>query len=169
MPAQLITGYFLEKMNGFKEPIVIPGDMNTSPATTEEDVAMEDIDGQADGPKLQYEYETVADDGQDSLDMVIPKGLTVRRVAELYGPNEPVPVIDVKAQEGEGKKWTMGKWADYYEQQGEKPVRNVISLEVSRSKLGKLIRRPKAVRDMDLQDAVWREDDKSAPPPVQFY
>ncbi|KAB2103842.1 JmjC domain-containing histone demethylation protein 1 [Alternaria gaisen] len=169
MPAQLITGDFLEKMNGFKEPIVIPGDMNTSPATTEDDVAMEDIDGQADGPKLQYEYETVADDGQDSLDMVIPKGLTVRRVAELYGPNEPVPVIDVKAQEGEGKKWTMGKWADYYEQQGEKPVRNVISLEVSRSKLGKLIRRPKAVRDMDLQDAVWREDDKSAPPPVQFY
>ena len=87
MPAQLITGDFLEKMNGFKEPIVIPGDMNTPPATTEEDVAMEDIDGQADGPKLQYEYETVADDGQDSLDMVIPKGLTVRRVAELYGPN----------------------------------------------------------------------------------
>ncbi|KAH6851569.1 hypothetical protein BKA58DRAFT_71810 [Alternaria rosae] len=169
VPAQLITGDFLEKMNGFKEPIVIPGAMNLSVLSTEEDVIMENTEGQGDGSGSQVGYDTVADDGQDSLDMVIPKGLTVRRVAELYGPNEPVPVIDVKAQEGEGKKWTMGKWADYYEQQGEKPVRNVISLEVSRSRLGKLIRRPKAVRDMDLQDSVWREDDKSAPPPVQFY
>lgn len=163
VPAQLITGDFLEKMNGFKEPIVIPGDMNPRAG------AAEDAEQQQDDLTSYFEYETVADDGQDSLDMVIPKGLTVRRVAELYGLNEPVPVIDVKAQEGEGKKWTMGKWADYYEQQGEKPVRNVISLEVSRSRLGKLIRRPKAVRDMDLQDSVWREDDKAAPPPVQFY
>ncbi|KAF1833190.1 hypothetical protein BDW02DRAFT_393466 [Decorospora gaudefroyi] len=173
VPAQLITGDFLEKMNGFKEPILIPSALNSSSeASTEEPVVQdttEDMGQQPDGPVSHFEYETVADDGQDSLDMVIPKGLTVRRVAELYGPNEPVPVIDVKAQEGEGKKWTMGKWADYYEQQGEKPVRNVISLEVSRSRLGKLIRRPKAVRDMDLQDSVWREDDKFAPPPVQFY
>lgn len=164
VPAQLITGDFLEKMNGFKEPIVIPGDMNPPRG-----LRTEDTDEQKEELASYFEYEIVADDGQDSLDMVIPKGLTVRRVAELYGPNEPVPVIDVKAQEGEGKKWTMGKWADYYEQQGEKPVRNVISLEVSRSRLGKLIRRPKAVRDMDLQDSVWREDDKAAPPPVQFY
>jgi F-box/leucine-rich repeat protein 10/11 len=90
-------------------------------------------------------------------------------VAELYGPAETVPVIDVKAQEGEDKRWTMAKWADYYEQEGEKPVRNVISLEVSRSKLGRLIRRPKVVRDMDLQDSVWPEDDKRNAPPVQFY
>ncbi|KAF7578322.1 hypothetical protein PtrM4_025620 [Pyrenophora tritici-repentis] len=173
VPAELITGDFLEKMNGFKEPIVIPGDMNPRLGTLAEDQVMDDFvednDQQSEGSKLQFEYETVADDGQDSLDMVIPQGLTVRRVAELYGPNETVPVIDVKAQEGEGKKWTMNKWADYYEQQGEKPVRNVISLEVSRSRLGKLIRRPKAVREMDLQDSVWREDDKFAPPPVQFY
>lgn len=167
VPAQLITGDFLEKMNGFKEPIIIPGDMNPKVGAPAE---ADDIDQQKDESTTSYfEYETVKDDGQDSLDMVIPKGLTVRRVAELYGPNEPVPVIDVKAQEGEVKKWTMGKWADYYEQQGEKPVRNVISLEVSRSRLGKLIRRPKAVRDMDLQDSVWREDDKAPPPPVQFY
>ncbi|KNG44318.1 hypothetical protein TW65_08669 [Stemphylium lycopersici] len=170
MPAQLITGDFLVKMNGFKEPIVIPGHMNPRPGVqAEEQEGMEGVEQQTDEPASYFEYETVADDGQDSLDMVIPKGLTVRRVAELYGQNEPVPVIDVKAQEGEVKKWTMGKWADYYEQQGEKPVRNVISLEVSRSRLGKLIRRPRAVRDMDLQDSVWREDDKAAPPPVQFY
>lgn len=153
---------------------MIPGALNPRPEHTAEAAFLpqrtEDHDNQqADEASSHFEYETIPDDGQDRLDMVIPRGLTVRRVAELYGPNEPVPVIDVKAQEGEGKKWTMGKWADYYEQQGEKPVRNVISLEVSRSRLGRLIRRPKAVRDMDLQDSVWRYDDRSAPPPVQFY
>lgn len=172
MPPELISGDFLEKTNGFREPIMIPGSLNPRPYGTTNvspdlDPTATDED-QADLHSL-YEYETTPNDGQDALDMVIPEGLTVRRVAELYGPNEPVPVIDVKAQEGEGKKWTMGKWADYYEQQGEKPVRNVISLEVSRSRMGRLIRRPKAVRDMDLQDSVWREDDKTAPPPVQFY
>ena len=172
MPPELITGDFLEKSNGFKEPILVPGSLNPRPeglAKEHPPLQPTDAEHTVDEPSSQFEYETITDDGQDRLDMVIPTGLTVRRVAELYGPNELVPVIDVKAQEGEGKKWTMGKWADYYEQQGEKPVRNVISLEVSRSRLGKLIRRPKAVRDMDLQDSVWREDDKVAPPPVQFY
>jgi F-box/leucine-rich repeat protein 10/11 len=166
MPPELVSADFLEKSNGFKEPILIPGGLNPRPWSSSEPQEAQPGQDQTDSP---FEYEAVPDDGQDKLDMIIPKGLTVRRVAELYGPNETVPVIDVKAQEGEGKKWTMSKWADYYEQQGEKPVRNVISLEVSRSRLGRLIQRPKAVRDMDLQDSVWREDDKFAPPPVQFY
>ncbi|KAH4078178.1 hypothetical protein HBI56_226790 [Parastagonospora nodorum] len=174
MPPEMVTADFLHKSNGFREPILVPGALNsrtTGPSTNVLDPAL-DTEQTAEHTTesvAQFDYETTADVGQDKLDMVIPEGLTVRRVAELYGANELVPVIDVKAQEGEGKKWTMSKWADYYEQQGEKPVRNVISLEVSRSRLGKLIRRPKAVRDMDLQDSVWREDDKSAPPPVQFY
>ncbi|KAL6704133.1 JmjC domain-containing histone demethylation protein 1 [Coniothyrium glycines] len=172
MPPELITGDFLEKTNGFKEPILVPGALNPRPWTADTGQPADELlddPSKHDTTTSHVEDEIVVDDGQDKLDMVIPKGLTVRRVAELYGQNEPVPVIDVKAQEGEGKKWTMGKWADYYEQHGEKPVRNVISLEVSRSKLGKLIRRPQAVRDMDLQDSVWRDDDKNAPPPVQFY
>jgi len=172
MPPELITGDFLEKSN-FKEPILVPAALNspvyTPGAGLEPPAASEPPDEESLEPLPQFDNEAAPDVGQDKLDMVIPAGLTVRRVAELYGPNEPVPVIDVKAQEGEGKKWTMGRWADYYEQRGEKPVRNVISLEVSRSKLGKLIRRPKAVRDMDLQDSIWPEDDKFAPPPVQFY
>ncbi|KAF2134584.1 hypothetical protein P153DRAFT_278420 [Dothidotthia symphoricarpi CBS 119687] len=174
MPPELITRDFLEKSNGFKEPILIPGALNPRPylpvdEQTDVHTPTDESVDRTDEQEMQFEYETVANEGQDKLDMVIPQGLTVRRVAELYGANETVPVIDVKAQEGEVKKWTMAKWADYYEQQGEKPVRNVISLEVSRSRLGRLIRRPKAVRDMDLQDSVWREDDKFAPPPVQFY
>lgn len=171
LPPELVSADFLEKTNGFKEPILIPAALNPRPKYPgrrypDNDLTNPTTDAIADSC---YALETLPDDGQDKLDMVIPEGLTVRRVSELYGPQERVPVIDVKAQEGEDKRWTMAKWADYYEQQGEKPVRNVISLEVSKSRLGRLIRRPKAVRDMDLQDAVWRDDDKKAPPAVQFY
>jgi F-box/leucine-rich repeat protein 10/11 len=171
LPPELISADFLEKTNGWKDPILIPAALNPRPAyptagASPPSSTSVHSDDPVDDP---YTYEMVPDDGQDKLDMVIPGGLTVRRVSELYGPQERVPVIDVKAQEGEDKRWTMAKWADYYEQQGEKPVRNVISLEVSKSRLGRLIRRPKAVRDMDLQDSVWREDDKKAPPAVQFY
>ncbi|OXV07217.1 hypothetical protein Egran_05015 [Elaphomyces granulatus] len=115
--------------------------------------------------------EEVVDCGQDLLDMVIPEGLTVRRVAELYGPEERVGVIDVKSQQAEEKKWNMQKWADYYESTGTKVVRNVISLEVSQSRLGRLLRRPKIVRDLDLQDAVWPAELKALGeyPNVQFY
>lgn len=171
LPPELVSADFLEKTNGFKEPILIPAALNPRPRYPGRDYPDDDATTTKTeaAAELLYTHELVPDDGQDKLDMVIPEGLSVRRVSELYGPQERVPVIDVKAQEGEDKRWTMAKWADYYEQQGEKPVRNVISLEVSRSRLGRLIRRPKAVRDMDLQDAVWRDDDKKAPPAVQFY
>jgi F-box/leucine-rich repeat protein 10/11 len=81
-------------------------------------------------------------------------------------------VIDVKSQQGEDKRWNMQKWADYYESnEHDKPVRNVISLEVSQSRLGRLIKRPKVVRDLDLQDAVWPDELMAIGeyPKVQFY
>ncbi|KAF2742720.1 hypothetical protein M011DRAFT_462275 [Sporormia fimetaria CBS 119925] len=167
LPPECITADFMEKTNGFTEPVVIPAALNPRPTYPRARSPVSPPNRQDQG--IDEQYELVPDDGQDMIDMVIPDGLTVRRVAELYGSSETVPVIDVKEQEGENKKWTMAKWADYYEQEGEKPVRNVISLEVSRSRLGKLIRRPKVVRDMDLQDSVWPEDDKAHAPPVQFY
>ena len=115
--------------------------------------------------------EVVVDCGQDLLDMVVPEGLTVRTVADLYGPEERVEVIDVKSQQGEERRWNMGRWADYYESPGNKAIRNVISLEVSQSALGRLIRRPKVVRDLDLQDAVWPGELRAVNdyPKVQFY
>jgi F-box/leucine-rich repeat protein 10/11 len=171
LPPELVSADFLEKSNGFKEPILIPASLNPRPKSpVRESHATEDMAKETnETSEERFAYEMMPDDGQDMLDMVIPEDLTVRRVCELYGPQEKVPVIDVKAQEGEDRKWTMAKWADYYEQQGEKPVRNVISLEVSKSRLGRLIRRPRVVRDLDLQDSVWRDDDKKAPPAVQFY
>ncbi|KAF2083402.1 Clavaminate synthase-like protein, partial [Saccharata proteae CBS 121410] len=176
MRPELVTAENFERSGGFKEPIVIPACWNPRPQqltnqTSPPERPVIDHDGKPEEAQDEMDFEMVPDDGQDTLDMVIPDGLTVRRVSELYGPEERVEVIDVKSQEGEDKRWTMSKWADYYEEEGDKPVRNVISLEVSQSTLGRLIRRPKVVRDLDLQDSVWPQDEiaKGIFPKVQFY
>ncbi|KAL2833249.1 hypothetical protein BDW59DRAFT_77390 [Aspergillus cavernicola] len=180
MRPELVTAEYFERGNGMTEPIVIPAKFNTCDSApvvgSEFDTLVQDASTQEMFDELLEhlpgdDFETVIDCGQDQLDMVIPQGLTVRAVSELYGPEERVEVIDVKSQHGEDKRWTMQKWADYYESTGTKVVRNVISLEVSQSKLGRLIRRPKIVRDLDLQDAVWPKELKAAGdyPKVQFY
>jgi F-box/leucine-rich repeat protein 10/11 len=181
MRAELVTAEFFERGVGMTEPIVIPAGLNprTSIDTSDLDSAFDGLAGEASTQEMfdeilenqRDEPEMVIDCGQDVLDMVVPQGLTVRAVAELYGPEERVEVIDVKSQQGEDKRWNMQKWADYYESNGKKIVRNVISLEVSQSPLGKLIRRPKIVRDLDLQDSVWPEELKAVGdyPKVQFY
>ena len=182
---ELVTAEYFEKGYGWKEPIVVPAAWNPRSHKDTTEITRDDL-LLADKPYSQapsgepapedwnfadLESEFVPDHGQDALDMVMPKGLTVRAVAELYGPEEKVEVIDVKSQNGEGKKWNMRRWADYYESKGDKIVRNVISLEVSQSKLGRLIRRPQIVRDLDLQDSVWPLDlqAKGEIPRVQFY
>ncbi|KAL2428554.1 JmjC domain-containing histone demethylation protein 1 [Exophiala dermatitidis] len=180
---EVLTMQFMENFDGMKRPFVVPACWNPrfgaklplkeaesdgprftridslgNPAGVEEPVSDEVVE------------EEVLDCGQDLLDMVIPRNLTVRKVAELYGLDEPVPVIDVKSQETKGQ-FTLQQWADYYELAGEKPILNVISLEVSQSPLGKLIRRPKVVRDLDLEDHVWDGDTETRTKkrPVQFY
>ena len=187
MRPELISADYFEKGDGMKEPIVIPAAWNPRPrpipnqtlnSDTSESLDNQDVlDELHDRSVLNewlaqdFEYDTVQDQGQDALDMVIPQDLTVRKVSEMYGPEEKIEVIDVKTQGGEDKRWNMRKWVDYYESQGTKVVRNVISLEVSQSKLGRLIRRPKVVRDLDLQDAVWPPEliAKNDYPKVQFY
>lgn len=183
MKPELVTAEYFERGNGWNEPVVIPACWNGREPVPEVDSGVEALVHEASTQEmfddlLDYvseeatDVEENPDCGQDQLDMVIPQGLTVRAVAELYGPEERVEVIDVKSQQGEDKRWNMQKWADYYESsEPNKPVRNVISLEVSQSKLGRLIKRPKVVRDLDLQDAVWPEELKAIGdfPKVQFY
>ncbi|KAI1609707.1 JmjC domain-containing histone demethylation protein 1D/E/F [Exophiala viscosa] len=185
---ELLTVEFMESFDGMKRPFVVPACWNprfgvkpTSDETAagvpaDEDASPVAIDsnGEVVTSKSSDTLDLVADEivdcDQDLLDMVIPRDLTVRKVAELYGPNEPVPVIDVKTQETKGQ-WTLGKWADYYEKPGEKEIQNVISLEVSHSPLGKLLRRPRVVRELDLEDYVWEADTETRAKkrPVQFY
>jgi F-box/leucine-rich repeat protein 10/11 len=183
MKPELVTAEYFERGSGWTEPVVIPACWNKLEPVSEVDVDYEDLVKEASSQEMFDELldhvseqeadlvETV-DCGQDQLDMVIPQGLTVRAVAELYGREERVEVIDVKSQQGEDKRWNMQKWADYYESnEPNKVVRNVISLEVSQSRLGRLIKRPKVVRDLDLQDAVWPDELKAVGdyPKVQFY
>ena len=182
---ELVTAEYFEKGYGWKEPIVVPAAWNPrdqigrtqSLPRSSRTERKPDYDALSQGSASEEwefaepESEFVPDHGQDALDMVMPQGLTVRAVAELYGPEEKVEVIDVKSQNGEGRKWNMRRWADYYENKSNKTVRNVISLEVSQSKLGRLIRRPQIVRDLDLQDSVWPAElqAKGEIPRVQFY
>ncbi|PGH19049.1 hypothetical protein AJ79_00083 [Helicocarpus griseus UAMH5409] len=178
---ELVTAEYFERGIGMTEPIVIPACWNTRgsvpgsadyipPEATTQEEFDEIIDNMPEDDDASFNE--VVDCGQDLLDMVIPQDLTVRHVAELYGPDERVEVIDVKSQQGEDKRWTMQKWADYYyDDSTNKAVRNVISLEVSQSPLGRLIRRPKIVRDLDLQDHVWPAELQAIGdyPKVQFY
>ncbi|KIW14884.1 hypothetical protein PV08_07669 [Exophiala spinifera] len=179
---ELVTVEFMESFEGMKRPFVVPACWNprfgakrqTSPkpetplstVTNEQGAQMVQ---EAEDP-LEVVEDEVIDCDQDLLGMVIPRHLTVRKVAELYGPQEFVPVIDVKTQETRGQ-WTLKEWADYYEKPGEKPIRNVISLEVSHSPLGRLLRRPTVVRELDLEDNVWELDaeTRAKKRPVQFY
>ena len=182
MRPEMVTRDFFERSSTFVEPICIPADWNPRPWNERAGKSM-DYDkaataglapetATADLLPEEFEYDSVEDAGQDKLDMVMPEGLTVRQVCNLVGPETPLDVIDVKTQNSGGPKWNLGRWADYYEEDGdEKAIRNVISLEVSQSKLGKLLRRPKIVRDIDLQDSVWpqEETDKGKWPKVQYY
>ena len=182
---ELLTAESLQNFDNMKRPFVVPaawnprfGAQRDSEMSTEADTPPEvecvDSNGDAVGSDpVNNEVENseqVIDCEQDLLDMVMPRDLTVRKVAELYGKYEMVPVIDVKSQETKGT-FTLEQWADYYEDPGDKPVRNVISLEVSESPLGRLIRRPKVVRDLDLEDLVWDVEARSSQKkrPVQFY
>ena len=180
---ELVTAEYFEKGSGMKEPIIIPAHFNLQSQqiacaeSAPENQSHTQAEGSCNETILEDwfshdpESRNIVDQGQDALDMVIPRNLTVRKVAELYGPEEKVEVIDVKSQNGEGRKWNMKRWADYYENSSNKAVRNVISLEVSQSKLGRLIRRPQIVRDLDLQNAVWPTElqARGEYPRVQFY
>ena len=183
---ELLTVEFMESFDNMKRPFVVPACWNPrfgdsrEPETKTEEEEGQTAEKRYDSTGTQLDSDTripteigaepVMDCDQDLLDMVMPRDLTVRKVAELYGSQELVPVIDVKTQETKGT-WTLEQWADYYELPGDKPIRNVISLEVSESRIGRLIRRPKVVRDLDLEDAVWdaeaRANQKKRP--VQYY
>ncbi|GAB7347605.1 hypothetical protein MBLNU459_g4481t2 [Dothideomycetes sp. NU459] len=184
MRPELATREYFETCSSFSEPVLIPAEFNPRPQVqafdSSADVEMSDAEADAtqqfqdaeeeEWMTKHFEFEIAREDGEDRLGMVIPQGLTVRLVADIVGPDETLDVIDVKTQGTEGR-WNLRKWADYYEAEGEKSVRNVISLEVSDKRLGKLLRRPKVVRDIDLQDSVWPQEElaKGNYPKVQFY
>ncbi|KAJ7070349.1 jumonji superfamily protein [Mycena belliarum] len=110
----------------------------------------------------------------DGLGMKMPPNdFTVEDVAELVGEEVPVEVIDVASQSA-SPGWNLGKWADYIELEPEarEKIYNVISLEVTGTKVGDLVLPPKLVRDLDWVENFWpgtRKGKGHAYPKVQLY
>lgn len=107
---------------------------------------------------VEGEYEVkVRRAGADCLDMIIPEGLTVRRVAELIGHHMRVEMINVlKQSTTRDDKWQMENLVEYFESKHRDEIYNCISCEVTKTPMGPMISPPEVVRKMDLSDRVWR-------------
>lgn len=109
--------------------------------------------------------------GADCLDMVIPEGLTVRKVGELIGAQMRVEMINVLRQStSKDDKWQMENLVQYFESKDREEIFNCISCEVTKTPLGALISRPEVVRKLDLSDKAWRPpNDMESKPHVGKY
>jgi F-box/leucine-rich repeat protein 10/11 len=130
----------------------------------------------------------------DGLGMMMPSTtLTVPEIANILGHETPLEVIGMRSHfigsyhinasvwrcsdvgtQSSLAGWTLGKWASYYstEQSLREKIRNVISLEISGTKLGEQVMPPRLVRDIDWVEKFWPENRKgnSHPyPKVQLY
>ncbi|KAI8875395.1 Clavaminate synthase-like protein [Backusella circina FSU 941] len=110
----------------------------------------------------------VVEENERELEMEMPNSdITVHEIADIIGREHPLEVIDVASQ-SETTGWTLGKWADYFHNKERDRIRNVISLEISQTELGKRITRPRLVRELDWIDQVWPRE-LSEFPKVQLY
>lgn len=113
--------------------------------------------------------------GFSSLGGRLPgESFSVKDVAELVGRDVMVDVIDVATQSSAA--WTLAKWADYASTAGAKVERpttakpnttippgkvyNVISLEITGSKLAKQVKAPNIVSEIDWVDNFWPKEKK---------
>lgn len=165
VPEELSLQFF-EDGGGFRLPIVIPAAVNPYPrknkrnsAKDSQGVSAATSSAQSSNPFSEKRQFSVAVEipvapkephDVDALGMGFPENLTIRQVVDLVGPDETVEVIDVKSQQGDKRKWPLSKWVEYFEDPNRDRIYNVISLEVSKSKLGQMIQRPTIVRYVRL-------------------
>jgi F-box/leucine-rich repeat protein 10/11 len=118
-----------------------------------------------------------------------PPEFTVRNVAKIVGEDTPIDVIgelpiitacinphficvDVASQTN-SPGWTLGKWAEYCELEPSQrdKIRNVISLEISGTKLADQVLPPRLVRELDWVEMGWpnKSRGKGQYPKVQLY
>ncbi|KAK4695214.1 hypothetical protein P7C70_g8595, partial [Phenoliferia sp. Uapishka_3] len=106
----------------------------------------------------------------EGLGMKMPdREMSVTEVARIVGPETPVEVIDVASQQS--TKMTLADWAAYYDSPKRDKVKNVISLEVTDSKLSEQVEAPQLVRDLDWVEQIWPKELKKPDtyPRVQKY
>ncbi|KAF9336586.1 Lysine-specific demethylase 7A [Podila minutissima] len=88
-------------------------------------------------------------DSHAALGMQMPeRGLTVGAVRDAVGGELLVPVIDVASQ-SEMDEWTMDRWAAYFRKKNKARILNVISLQITGTRLAEQIVVPRIVRELD--------------------
>ncbi|KAH7907975.1 hypothetical protein BJ138DRAFT_1158714 [Hygrophoropsis aurantiaca] len=118
--------------------------------------------------------EPIVIESPTGLGMKMPDpNFTVSDVADIIGHDTPVEVIDVASQSN-APGWTLGKWAQYYnlDPSARDKIRNVISLEISGTKLADQVLPPRLVRELDWVEKFWpntRKGKGHAYPKVQLY
>lgn len=150
VPAELSIQFF-EDGAGFRLPVVIPAAINPYPRKNcnnqNADVSTSSVPIPSSTGQFTADTSVTKENiDVDGLGMGFPDGLTIRKVVDLVGPDELVEVIDVKSQQGDKRKWPLSKWVEYFEDPNRERIYNVLSLEVSQSKLGQMIQRPSIVR-----------------------
>ena len=103
------------------------------------------------------------------LGMKVPTSeFSVNDVKEMVGGKKSLHVLDVKSQQT--KQMTLKKFTNYYQKpvDDRKKLLNVISLEVSDTKLDDIVKRPEVVNSLDWIDLSWPKD-LSNRPKVQKY
>lgn len=114
-----------------------------------------------------------ADLSKNGMQLPIEKNeITIDYITDCCGEDTPLEVMDVISQQGISPPWKLKQWREYFKTNEEKRdrIRNVISLEISDvAKLGVDFTRPKCVRDMDVVDRVWIEEDEQKRSKVTKY
>ena len=128
----------------------------------------------------------------EGLGMKMPdEAFSIDDVAEVVGEDTPVEVIGADylfilyyvsnacifvdvASQSNSPGWTLGKWVEYYnlEPGSRDKIRNVISLEISGTKLADQVLPPRLVRELDWVEKFWPNTKRgkgNVYPKVQLY
>lgn len=105
-----------------------------------------------------------------------PRTTSIRDIANWVGPETNVEVIDVRTQMS-SSSWTLDDWASYFETPAaeREKLLNVISLEVTGTRMEEMVAAPAMVAESDWVERDWPRDkrpaaeDASKWPKVQRY
>lgn len=107
----------------------------------------------------------IAVDKMEGLGLRVPPStFTVRDVERYLEPEKTVDVIDVEQQTE--CRMTFREFANYFTDVDRKRLLNLISLEVSDTKLGAIVEPPTVARKLDFLTTYWPENAATPEGPV---
>ncbi|TPX32699.1 hypothetical protein SmJEL517_g04205 [Synchytrium microbalum] len=109
-------------------------------------------------------------DSPEGLDMMMPEtSLNASQIADLVGRDVVVEAMEVSSQSE--ILMNLGQWAVYFDAPVNRTrILNLISLEVSKTRLGNMIKLPRIVREIDWMETVWPSHKRETNyPKVQRY